>query len=95
MFIAESGTYGFYTDNGLTYPVSFQYDLGGVKYSGNYTSNNSGMGWTLDEDQTYERMFKTLIPRWVIIGEREKGIRRITVAEHLKRYQTSSKYKEY
>lgn len=50
VFIAERGTYGFYTDTDGTRVVSFQYDLCGMTFSGNYKTSNprgTGSGWGL------------------------------------------------
>lgn len=99
VFIASSGTYGFYTDAQGTRLVSFQYDLGGIKFSGNYKTNNprsTGTGWVIGTG--YDRSavgFRTMLesgaPSWAV---RDAEWRYTTLAEHMKVYQSSSKYTE-
>ena len=96
VFIAESGTYGFYTDEQGTRVVSFQYDLGGFRFSGNYKSNHCGTGWGLGESarvsaQGFRAMFESNPPRWATRGE---PVSLTTLGQHLKTYQASSRYIE-
>lgn len=88
VFIAESGTYGFYTDSKRV--VCFQSDLGGIVFSGNYISSKSGTGWGL-ETNTYKHMIESYAPGWITNHDK---ITMITLEQHLDRYQKSSKYKE-
>ena len=47
-FIAKSGTYGFYTDDNGSRVVSFQYDIEGITFSGNYKTESprtTGKAW--------------------------------------------------
>ena len=92
VFIAERGTYGFYTDDEGSRVVSFQVDLGAVHYSGNYQSQQSGTGWRLDTGD-FESMLHAYPPRWAV-GRETKPVKLITLEDHLKRYQSSSKYTE-
>jgi hypothetical protein len=92
VFIAERGTYGFYTNEAGSPVVSFQSDLGGISYAGNYKSSRCGTGWGLDLD-TPEAMLQaaTYPPRWATSGE---NVTVKTLEQHLDQYQKSSKYEE-
>lgn len=94
VFIAESGTYGFYTDTDGSRIISFQVDgWSGVRFSGNYTTSNprkTGTGWVLETD-TFSAMFNQQAPRWAVGNA---TWRYTTLAENLATYQPSSKYKE-
>ena len=92
VFLAERGTYGFYT-NSVGFPiVSFQNDLGGFSYSGNYRSSSCGTGWGL-YPHTPEAMLKAAArpPRWATSGE---DVTVKTLEQHLDQYQKSSRYTE-
>lgn len=93
VFLAESGTYGFYTDADGSRVVSFQTDLGQLSFSGNYKTNNpsqTGTGWRLNT-QGYADMFNVVAPAWAV---RDAKWQYTTLAQHLKTYQSSSKYRE-
>lgn len=100
VFIAKSGTYGFYTDADGSRVVSFQFDLGGFKFSGNYKTSNprsTGTGWGFGESadvsiKGLHSMFNSYAPQWAV-GSAEW--RFTTLAEHLKTYQASSQYTEF
>jgi Fe-S cluster assembly iron-binding protein IscA len=94
VFIAKSGTHGFYTDAAGTKVVSFQFDLGGFKFTGNYKTSQpsrTGTGWQL-QDGSFEDMFKQMPPNWAV----GSGIdwKYTTLEQHLKTYQASSQYVE-
>lgn len=102
VFLAESGTHGFYTDAEGTRLVSFQRDLGGFKFSGNYRARNAadgrsvGSGWALGD--TYKvspsglkAMLDSCPPQWATRGI---TVDLTTLAQHLKTYQSSSRYTE-
>lgn len=96
VFIAKSGTYGFYTDEAGSRVVSFQFDLGGFKFSGNYKSKSCGTGWGMGESYSYSpegfrNMFKSNPPQWATNGE---AVTINTLEQHLKTYQSSSQYTE-
>lgn len=91
VFIAKSGTYGFYTDETGSRVVSFQADLGGMKFSGNYKSKSCGTGWGLDDNMTFEAMIKAGAPNWATKGE---AVKHTTMEQHLATYQQSSVYTE-
>ena len=96
VFLAERGTYGFYTDAEGTRVVSFQYDLCGFKFSGNYNSKRCGSGWGLGEtgevsEAGIKAMFESGPPLWATRGEQ---VSLTTLAQHLKTYQSSSRYTE-
>lgn len=94
VFIAGSGNYGFYTDEHGTRVVSFQYDLGGISFSGNYKTEQprtTGTGWRLDV-HGFSEMFSQGAPDWAVRGFKWKYT---TLAEHLATYQASSKYVEF
>lgn len=92
-FITKSGTYGFYTDSAGSKVVSFQYDLGGFTFIGNYKSNNphSGTGWGLVTD-SFKAMFAQCPPSWAIPSG--YTFKFTTLEQHLKTYQASSQYVE-
>lgn len=91
VFIAKSGTYGFYTNEAGSRVVSFQADLGGIKFSGNYKSKSCGTGWGLDDSMSFEAMIKAGAPHWATKGE---AVQLVTLEQHLKIYQQSSMYTE-
>lgn len=99
VFIAKSGTYGFYTDQDGSKVVSFQFDLGGFKFSGNYKSDQprqTGTGWGMGEHGSVSaeglcNMFVSGPPQWAVRGANWHFT---TLAEHLKTYQSSSQYTE-
>jgi len=90
VFIAKRGTYGFYTDAEGSRVVSFQFDLGGFKFSGNYKSKTCGTGWQL-EDGSFEGMFNQNAPQWAVCGA---DVKYTTLDQHLATYQQSSQYVE-
>jgi len=95
VFVAESGTYGFYTDAEGTRVVSFGVDLGSTKFSGNYSTDcpsQCGTGWGLGSGRhDFREMFESYAPRWAV-GDAKVSY--TTLAQHLKTYQASSKYTE-
>ena len=93
VFLAEKGTYGFYTNKEGDRLVSFQFDLGGINYSGNYKSASSGTGWRIDENSTdFQVMLDTPAPHWAI-GKDPKW-HYTNLKEHQDAYQSSSRYTE-
>lgn len=93
VFIAKSGTYGFYTDTTGSRVVSFQADLGGMKFIGNYKTSaphSTGTGWELSQD-TFQGMFNQSAPSWAVKGVTWKYT---TLEQHLATYQQSSIYAE-
>lgn len=99
-FIAERGTYGFYTDAEGTRVVGFQYELGGISFSGNYKtdqpcSTGSGWGFGIPSDYdsvAYKSMFQSGPPGWAVGSANWKLT---TLVQHLATYQASSKYTEF
>lgn len=91
VFIAKSGTYGFYTDEEGSRVVSFQTDLGGMKFSGNYKSKSCGTGWGLDDGMPFAVMIKANAPHWATNGQ---AVQITTLEQHLATYQKSSTYTE-
>lgn len=94
VFIAESGTHGFYTDAEGARVVSFQYDLGGFKFSGNYKSQGCGTGWIIDDKGDYSpESLRTMLdsgaPRWATQG---REVHLTTLAQYLTAYQSSSRF---
>jgi len=100
VFIAKSGTYGFYTDEAGSRVVSFQYDLCGFKFSGNYMTDqprSCGTGWIMGEVSNltadgFRNMFNSHAPQWAV-GKANWNF--TTLAQHLKTYQQSSQYVEF
>jgi len=96
VFLAEKGTYGFYTDQDGGSMVSFQCDLGEITFSGNYITSDprkTGSGWQMGpiESGNYAMVLKATPPSWAVNGA---TWRLTTVEEHLKNYQSSSRYTE-
>jgi len=95
VFLAESGTYGFYTDQEGQKVISFQLDLCGVKFSGNYKTDQprqTGNGWGIAENDTnYKSMIDAYPPHWAV---GDSNWQYTTLEMHLSTYQSSSKYKE-
>lgn len=102
VFIAETGTYGFFTDSEGTRVVSFQFGLGGFKFSGNYkavdgaNAKYTGMGWIMGDygslsPEGLYKLFNSGAPHWATGG---RAVRLQTLAQHLERYQSSSKFTE-
>jgi hypothetical protein len=91
VFIAKTGSYGIYTNQEGSKVVSFQYDLGGFKFSGNYKSKSCGTGWGLDDNMTFEAMLNANAPYWATKGE---AVKCTTLEQHLATYQKSSEYTE-
>ena len=89
-FIAGNGEYGFYTNAEGSRLVSFQIIFGCLEYSGNYQSPGNGTGWGIPGGGTFPAMLKA-VPTVNLNGQ---GFRYTTLEEHLKAYQSSSKYTE-
>lgn len=98
-FIAESGTHGFFTDEKGSRVVSFQYDLGGISFSGNYRTDSprtTGTGWRLEPPRgplrpELARMFGAHAPQWAVGST---PWRFTTLAQYLATYQKSSQFVE-
>lgn len=95
VYLAESGTHGVISDGDGLRVMSFQYDLGIIKVSGNYhASRESGTGWQLMPLQyplTAEHIrhqLYAMAPGWT----RNTNPTYTTLAEHLEGYNPSSKY---
>lgn len=98
VFLAESGIYGFYTDEAGSRVVSFHYDLAGIHLSGNYKTSNpkrTGSGWGIFEGcpsaKDIKDAFDAAAPQWALSGA---TWRYTSLGEHLAMYQKSSKYSE-
>lgn len=96
VFLAESGTYGFFTDAEGARVVCFQFDLGGFKFSGNYRSKSCGTGWIMGDaygvsPEGLAAMIESRPPHWATKGE---AVQQTTLAQHLQTYQLSSRYTE-
>lgn len=94
-FIAENGTYGFYTDKEGSKVISFGIDLLRIRFSGNYVSEcpqSTGTGWGIgDNREDFGDMFKAIPERYAVGGWKWKFT---TLEQHLKTYGPSSRYKE-
>lgn len=97
VFVADSGTYGFFTDTEGTRVISIGMDFTQVKASGNYKTNQpklTGTGWGITDNVITghaSHYFNASAPRWAV---GDSKWRFTTLNEHLATYQTSSKYKE-
>ena len=92
-YIAEGGTYGYFTDGKKV--VSFQYDLCGFKYGGNYVTSDGhscGTGWRLDDNDSFSGLISQTPPYWT--GVQNTQWHYTSLEEHRKQFQRSSKYKE-
>jgi|GEM_PF-5470220 len=96
-FVAESGTYGFYTDREGQSVVCFQIDYTCFKFSGNYVTSEPrvyGTGWCMGEacnvskQQAYNMLHNG--PSFIV----SCGYRLKTLEEYLKDYQKSSRFVE-
>lgn len=90
VFVAERGTYGFYTDKDGERVVSFGVGLSGVTFSGNCRSRRCGTGWRLDRAPFVEMLWRSP-PDWATRGE---AVTLTTLQQHLDTYQKSSRYTE-
>jgi len=94
VFIAESGTYGIYTNQEGTRVVYFQADLDGVNFSGCYSSpirSGCGTGWRIGnwlDHKDYAAMLQYAPPRWATGGNR------VTMLD-LDRYLAKSAHSRY
>ena len=93
-------SHGFITNETGSRVVSFQYDLFGFKFSGNYKSKSSGTGWVMDgveiehvtNKESLDRLFNNgSVPLWATKGE---PVKLVTLDEHLKTYGQSSMFVE-
>lgn len=91
VFISKTGTYGIYTNQEGSKVVSFQYDLGGFKFCGNYKSKSCGTGWVMEDGMSFEAMLLSVAPHWATKGQ---AVKCTTLDEHLATYQWSSEYTE-
>lgn len=87
VFIAERGTYGFYTNATGDRIVSFDIDLT-ILFHGQYKSHDNGDGWRICEGipDNFAALLRTPSPFSMI--------KYTTLDEYLAVYQTSSKFKE-
>jgi len=96
-FLAERGTYGFYTDTEGTRVISFQCNGLCDSVSGNYRTDQphkTGTGWQIADSINDEMMadyFNQSAPHWAV-GDAKWQL--TTLKQHLDTYQDSSKYCE-
>jgi hypothetical protein len=85
-YLAEKGTYGFYTDGVRV--VCFAMDLN-LCLSGNYEpSREFGTGWRMDDGTGIEKAIRANAPSWT---KNDKPIY-TTPEKYLERYQSSSRF---
>lgn len=53
VWVAEKGSYGFYSDESGSRVCDFQVDYFFISFSGNYSSSNSGTGWRISKDEEF------------------------------------------
>jgi hypothetical protein len=101
VFIAERGTYGFFTDTEGSAVVSFELDLLSLKFSGNYgpASREAGTGWRIDTDvhpypskDMLQAYLDQMPPRW---ATGETKVTKRNLEQHLATYDKSSHYEEF
>lgn len=85
VWLAEQGHYGHYTDHKGERVVSFQYDMTGIRYFGNYTSRHCGTGWGL-HGGTFRQMLDAMPPHWATKGEK---VSMTTLKQQNERYASS------
>jgi hypothetical protein len=97
VFLAERGTYGFYTDKEGSKIISFQVDGLRFSLSGNYKTSrpqNTGTGWRITEEgrgADFKQVFEAYPPYWAV---GDAAWHYTTLDQHLDTYQSSSKYQE-
>ena len=97
VYIAKSGTYGFYTDGKrcVSFGGTWNFSL---DISGNYKSNHCGTGWQIEKEiynfdkSDAEKWINTNPPYWATNGE---PVKLTTPEQHLQIYGKSSGYTEY
>ena len=100
VYMAESGTYGFLTDDTGKRVLSFGIDFGSIKLSGNYKhgSREIGSGWRMERTVSAKELTRDQIsqylnahaPQWALRGYTGK-IEYATLESHLKAWGPSSK----
>ena len=99
VFIAEKGTYGYYTAGAGV--VSFQVDYGSIQLSGNYKTSDpkkTGGGWRIYDDSdviddtAITKAIGTKPPRWAV-GDATWTL--TTPEQYRATYQDSSRYVEF
>lgn len=93
VWLAKRGTYGFYTNADGSRVVSFQFDLGGFSFTGQYKSSQPrqcGCGWGLQAD-SFEGMIQQYAPSWATNGFEYKFT---TLDQYLASYGQSSGFVE-
>ena len=95
VYLAKSGTYGFFTNEAGDRVVSFQYDVRGLTLSGNYIpdqGSTTGTGWQITEMASPGDVIDAITispPRWAVGNS---NWRYTTEQEYLDRYQKSSDF---
>jgi len=92
-YIAEGGTYGYFTDGNKV--VSFQYDLCGFSFSGNYVSEwgrSCGSGWQLEDSDIFGGLISQTPPYWIRVYDTKWHY--TTPEEHEEKYGKACRYKE-
>jgi hypothetical protein len=90
VYLAASGTYGFYTDGSKV--VSFSVEYLGVNFCGTYRSKNCGTGWRIHSDgslpnrETAAAYLAACPPNWALQG---KPYEAVTPEQYLKTYVSS------
>ena len=95
VFIDVSESHGLFTNDDGFSVVSFELNLGGIDFSGNYKTSKPkqcGSGWPMgDYPRDYPRMIQATPPNWATCGA---TWRHTTLAEYLSKYDDSSIYRE-
>jgi hypothetical protein len=97
VYLAESGTHGFFTDDTGERVVSFQFDFFEIHLSGNYTANSEGgTGWQLSNHAGHKPTRAQVVgfltanaPQWAMRDSRPIYT---TADAQLERYGKSSGY---
>ena len=95
VFLAESGTHGFYTDDQGSKIVSFQLDILTPTFSGNYDTSNpsqAGQGWIIGTgSDNYKAIFDETPPT-AHFGNTKWRYKSLN--DYISLYQKSSKFAE-
>ena len=97
VFVSKSGEYGFYTNKEGDRVVSFGFDLGTIKVSGNYKTScprETGTGWRITDNfnaSIAQQCLDCKPPKWAI---RDHSYKFTSLKDYLDTYQKSSVFEE-
>ena len=105
VYLSESETYGFFTDNKEEKLISFQIDYFWFNFGSNHISKGLGSGHRITSDEKYllwdienfctPEFLSEIFNCKPYFADKRKGeefIRWTSLSEHFEKYQSSSKY---